>query len=1014
MNVDVTRLAIRRGLRHTWTTAAVLLFAFSIDAAAQTVTFARDDFPSLTGARAMVAADFNRDGRPDVAVANAVGSSVTILLSREGGGLVRAANLPVGAGPFDLTTGDFNRDAIPDLAVANADGNSISVLLGKGDGTFTRGDIAAPGQNPRGITAADVNNDGKPDLIYSGYATGAVRVLIGNGAGGFTAGAAYVSSALHPQGLATADFDRDGHLDVAVAYAGGTGLRILYGNGGTAFTARTIAGAANLNVVAVGDFNRDGWADVAAASTANSAVAIYLGSASGVAHAQTVVVGSSPRGLAIADLDADGVPDLITANRASSTVSVLIGDRAHPGRFLAHVEFAAALGSRAAVAADFDLDGRLDIATANENAASVTVLSNRTFLAAGGFAFRRGAIGDETTVSAITGIPQPADFNRDGQPDLAVADPSFESINVLLAGRPAVSLAVGGILGHFAVADVNGDGNADVIYAAQGPDVFGAYLGDGHGRFTKAPTTPAARVVGLAVGDMNRDGKPDLVSIGFDDAVDSWVLQVSLWRGAFARPATTILLPDFPRSLALADLNRDGKLDVVVLLPGFRAAAPSESRVWFGNGAGGLTATSLTTRFVDSISVAFALADVNHDGFLDLVAGDGEKLSLAFGSAAGFAAPVITAVSATNSFLGDVFVDDLNGDGNLDVAFQSGDVMFGSGDGHFVFAGRFDVVGGAGFRVAEFTRDGLPDILASSVHGIVVLANTRDHTNHRPTVDAGPDRTLPFSATQGEDCASIPANASDADAHALTFEWRRDGVAVSDQPTVSLCDLTPGRYVFSVTVRDGRGGVTKDSVTVTIEPIKEIVLWAADAATRGRWTLVGDATAAGGVRVWDANVGGPKVTTPMLNPPNQFTLRFFADPTQVYKLWIRLKADGNSFANDSVWVQFTGAANLAGVQKYQTGTTAGLAVSLEECSGCGVADWGWEDDGWGAPNTNGVLLRFPQSLNPDRDPQTILIQTREDGVSIDQIVLSAEKYLTARPGTAKRDATILRSTQPPR
>ena len=80
-------------------------------------------------------------------------------------------------------------------------------------------------------------------------------------------------------------------------------------------------------------------------------------------------------------------------------------------------------------------------------------------------------------------------------------------------------------------------------------------------------------------------------------------------------------------------------------------------------------------------------------------------------------------------------------------------------------------------------------------------------------------------------------------------------------------------------------------------------------------------------------------------------------------------------------------------------------MNLEECSGCGESGWGWEDDGWGAVNRNGVTLRFP-----DGGGQSIVIQQREDGVSIDQIVLSSEKYLTTRPGTAKNDQTILPRT----
>jgi hypothetical protein len=167
------------------------------------------------------------------------------------------------------------------------------------------------------------------------------------------------------------------------------------------------------------------------------------------------------------------------------------------------------------------------------------------------------------------------------------------------------------------------------------------------------------------------------------------------------------------------------------------------------------------------------------------------------------------------------------------------------------------------------------------------------------------------------------------------------------------------------------------------------------------------------VRAFDPNRGAPKVTAPRPSPANGFELFFAADPRLTYKLWVRLKADGNSWANDSVWVQFYGAADVNGNPVYEEGSASGLAINLEECSGCGESGWGWEDDGWGAPNKNGVLLRFLTHPD-DRDGHRIMIQSREDGVSSDQIVLSAEKYRTPRPGAAKNDGTILPSTQPPR
>ena len=123
---------------------------------------------------------------------------------------------------------------------------------------------------------------------------------------------------------------------------------------------------------------------------------------------------------------------------------------------------------------------------------------------------------------------------------------------------------------------------------------------------------------------------------------------------------------------------------------------------------------------------------------------------------------------------------------------------------------------------------------------------------------------------------------------------------------------------------------------------------------------------------------------------------------------MRGKATANHWANDSVYVQFDRSVDQAAVPRFRIGTTSAATYTLEDCSGCGVSGWGWEDDGWGARNANGMLLRFP-----DGGYQTIRIQIREDGVSFDQIVLSAGQYLTTRPGAAKNDTTVLRLTQEP-
>lgn len=186
----------------------------------------------------------------------------------------------------------------------------------------------------------------------------------------------------------------------------------------------------------------------------------------------------------------------------------------------------------------------------------------------------------------------------------------------------------------------------------------------------------------------------------------------------------------------------------------------------------------------------------------------------------------------------------------------------------------------------------------------------------------------------------------------------------------------------------------------------EIVLHTRTAATTaGGFRVDVDGGAAGGSCEHQPDLGAAKVVDPLRAPASYFEMTFNADAGTAYRLWVRGKAERDYFGNDSVYFQFSQSVTSAGTPIYRIGTTSATPFVLEDCSGCGLSGWGWNDNGYG-PGVLGPLIYFEKS-----GPQTLRVQGREDGISIDQIVLSAERYLTSAPGAPRSDVTILPRTQ---
>jgi hypothetical protein len=353
-----------------------------------------------------------------------------VLLGKGNGAFQTRVEYEAGYGPSWVAVADLNRDGKPDLAVANESGSSagftVSVLLGNADGTFQAHVDYETATQPSSVVVADFNRDGKPDMALS--ATGFVSVLLGNGDGSFQPRVDYPVT---PDSgyLAVADFNRDGAADLAVTNSscclGPNTVSVLLGKGDGTFLGCVAYEIGSFPYgVAVGDFNGDGRPDLVAANAADNTVSILIGNGDGTFQARVDYAAARfPLHVVITDLNGDRKPDLAVTS-AYNTVSLLIGNG--DGTFQPHMDLAAGYVPHAIAAGDFNGDGKPDLVSSNYN--TVTVL-----LGNGDGTFQKH-------VDYLTGGGSVAvgDFNSDGAPDLATTGP----LSILLnTGGTFVKLA---------------------------------------------------------------------------------------------------------------------------------------------------------------------------------------------------------------------------------------------------------------------------------------------------------------------------------------------------------------------------------------------------------------------------------------------------------------------------------------------------------------------------------------------------------------------------------------------
>lgn len=709
----------------------------------------------------IVSGDVNGDKLPDVVTlvqnfTSPTGTYLVVLLGAGNGRFNDPIVTPVSFEASDfIIVADVNKDSKDDVILVHP--SSMDVLISIGDGTFAAPLTTATGiDSPIAAGLWDVNHDKILDLAVIDGSSNQAAFLVGDGKGGFSP-PQMTSFPAQVSGGVLADVDLDGNLDLI------TNTDLFFGDGQGGFLPGIPlqsndgqnAGAVFSDAVVVGDINGDGLPDVVTANGYWNTVSVFLnqGGRKLVQDGVSLWSGNEPTALALADVNWDGKADLIVTNSAQSDLSVFRGKG--DGTFLPPTGGYAIGGSPStrAVLADFNGDGDLDVVLSDNQSSVVVALGfgDGTFQAAPdtNIVVPSGSSNSAGAISIAS-----ADFNGDGVLDFVVGQTSANFIGYGIPNsrlRPmSAALAFGlvvfltesdGSLGkgvvyasrdapsYVAVGDVNQDGKADIVASNWASRSVEVLLGNGDGTFQPPASVPLPGLTnGVVVADLNGDGWPDVALAGRDPAV---YILLNDGKGSLAF-AGTYSISGVGYELVAADVNNDGKLDLCVAM-----TSTSRVAILLGNGNGTFTAapdydTTLSTPY------GIVAGDLNKDGRLDLVITSPSSASLAVALGNGdssFVAPGIYPASLLSSQWnpspGEVALSDVNEDGNLDIVYansgsSSVGVLLGDGAGNFFGPSEFPAGGGSlAVVIADLNRDGWPDIVTADEHfsGVSVLYN---------------------------------------------------------------------------------------------------------------------------------------------------------------------------------------------------------------------------------------------------------------------------------------------------
>ncbi len=798
---------------------------------------------------AVAVGDFNGDGIPDLAFsAGGPMQRVLIFLGNANGAYTTAPAPPISGYTLrPITVADFNGDGKQDLAILDGDTNTVAVLLGNGDGTFTATtSSSAIGANPNQLAVGDFNGDGIPDLAVTTGSSNSLNILLGNGDGTFTATAASPAAGGSPFGIVTGDFNGDGKLDLAVADLYDDTISIMLGNGdGTFASVPGLNCGVDNSPLAAADFNGDGKLDLAVGASgtagASDAVAIFLGNGDGTFTSPTplpTVTSNSIAGVQVGDFNADGIPDLALTDSNAGTFTVFLGNGS--GLFTATTSTLPgdAVFGLSSAAGDLNGDGRTDLAVAAFGSGTAMVyLTEPTQTATASTALSIAGVGQHLLNASYAGDSNYTSSASSSIPLWGVTPTTTTTLSLTSGGTQTTSVAPGTVV--TLTATVTAGVSPITIGQVNFCDASANSCTDIHLLGSVALTSSGRATFNYVPGPGSHSYRAEYVQSGYGLNSSSAVMQLTVG------PAPA---PIYSNTTTLTSSGDPGDYSLTATVTGLGGPASPTGTVSFldtsfgnnslgsvtlGAGTAGISWLIAQTAAAGNDVLSEVEGDFNRDGLPDLAllwtdANTGVTVvTVYFGKGDGTFTPGPANQTQTTSAIYPPYMisGDFNGDGKLDLAllnfsldtFSSTVItMLGNGDGTFNVSapsrvtippqnGGDDIEGS--MVSADFNGDGKLDLAVAGNYvygGISILLGNGDGTFTQTASDVDLTASLSLLATGDFNGDGIPdliaPNTTQDGSAPLVFLGKGDGTF-----TASLASFTLDYYPASVLVGDFNG-----------------------------------------------------------------------------------------------------------------------------------------------------------------------------------------------------------------